>query len=106
MAGAVAFDIVERTEDGLGIGHFVDLTPGLTVGRRHGGRIKTKIEERRANRASSDIGQLLVDARLAATIETGHERAIEENEIGHGTLSVHRRLLGRKGALRDGSRKE
>ena len=89
MVGAVSLDVVEGGQHGVRIGYLVDLAPDRRVRRRHRRGIEPQIEQRGGDDATPDVGQLAVDPGLAAAIETGHQRAVEENEIGHGRSGDH-----------------
>src|SRR5205809_6954834 len=84
MIGPEPFDFVERGQHDGSIEHPVYFAPDSTVGRWNGAWIDAQIEQRGVDPATAFERELLIDAGSPVAPEAAHQRAIEEDQIGHG----------------------
>jgi len=83
LAGRKSLDGGELEENRVGIDHPVKLAEDLRVGCRNRAGIQTQVEQRGVDPAPAHGRQLRVDPVPASTLEAAHQRAVEEDQIGH-----------------------
>src|SRR5437773_8893671 len=84
FALAIAFDVVELAQHGVGVTHLMDLAPHAAVGGGDGGWVDAEIEQRSVDPGASFGPQLRVETLPARAPECAHEGAVEKHEVGHG----------------------
>jgi hypothetical protein len=98
----VAFHVVERGPDGVGVGNFDELAPGPLARRGHGGRVGAHVEQRRFDPATATADDAILEAEPLPAIEARHQRPVEEGQHQDGGILVDRNekdtwILGLKG---------